>query len=135
MVELLVWKVKAVGKGAKDGGLPILVIITPNSTPDATAAVCVTYILLPLLVQVKGAAAKLVHPIVPDITNDDGNPIIILLDAGSAGVCFSLNVYVVPGSEFSYDDLSTAMDVMVEGVVICTDMPVVSCSIACWSLW
>lgn len=64
-----------------------------------------------------------------EIPMDDGNVIDNLADAGSAGVCFNLIVYAVDCA-FVDDTLLTAMDVMVEAMFICTDMPVNSCYIA-----
>lgn len=90
--ELFVWNVKAVEKGAKDGGLPILVIDTPNSTPAATASVIKTSILLPDCEQFKLTGVKLAQAMAPEMTKLPGNPIISFLEAGKAGGCLILNV-------------------------------------------
>lgn len=48
--------------------------------------------LLPLCEHAAVVPLRVVQPIAPVITKEEGNPIISLLEAGRGGVCFNLNV-------------------------------------------
>lgn len=126
--ELFVLNENDDANGANEGGFTTLEIMAPNYTPLPTADTSVTTTELDDGVHVSATEVKLVQVMALDMPMDEGNTIVSLADAGSAGVCFNLMVYVVLWALVD-DSLVTAMDVMVDAVSICTDIPVSSCSI------